>query len=98
MCNGKHIVLFLSIALFGVAVPASRGQLPPHYTNQLHADTAIVPINYREQSARSDAFYDTLRLRKYKNAFTRFLFRSLIRGRNSSDEGTPSLDFKQNRD
>lgn len=63
----------------------------------MHPDTAVVRINHREQSERSDAFYDTIRSRHYKNRFTRFLVRSLVKSRNASDEGSPTLDFKRNR-
>lgn len=63
----------------------------------MHNDTTIVRINYREQSEKSDAFYDTIRYRKYKNPFTRFLLRSLVKSRDASDEGPPTLDFKRNR-
>ena len=104
MCNDRHI--FACILIFCCLSVAGYGQAPSsiaypstsvNYDGQMHSDTAIVPINYREQSEKSDAFYDTLRLRKYKNPFTRFLFRSLIRNRDASDEGPPMLDFRRNR-
>lgn len=103
MCKCKHIVtLFLCLRLVSfangqtdstTAVPSSI-----RYDDQMHSDTMVVPINYRERNEKSDAFYDTLRYRRYKNPLTRFLFRSLIRSRNTSDEGAPILDFKHNRD
>lgn len=104
MCNDRHIIA--CILLFYGLSTVSYGQAPPpiaelspsaNYDDQMHSDTSIVLINYREQSEKSDAFYDTLRLKRYKNPLTRFLFRSLIRSRNNSDEGPPMLDFKRNR-
>ncbi|WP_143039361.1 BamA/TamA family outer membrane protein [Millionella massiliensis] len=103
MCRCRHIAF--TLFLFSLAAIAN-GQTPPstgrarssrNYDEQIHSENAIVPFNYREQSEKADAFYDTLRMREYKNPLTRFLFRSLIRAGNSSDEGMPSLDFKQNR-
>lgn len=103
MCRCRHIAILLLILCSASFV---YGQTPRsdavsersvRYDDQMHSDTAVVPINYREQSERADAFYDTLRHRHYKNAFTRFLVRSLVRSRNASDEGPPMLDFKRNR-
>ena len=103
MCRCKHIATLLLTLYFASFV---YGQNPPpispspqsaNYDDQMHSDTIVVPINYREQTERADAFYDTLRHRKYKNPITRFLFRSLIRNRDASDEGPPVLDFKRNR-
>lgn len=103
MCRCGHIALLLlcfSVASFAYGqapLPAAEPSLPVNYDEQMHSDTAVVPINYREQAEKADAFYDTLRYRQYKNQLTRFLLRSLIKSRNSSDEGPPMLDFKRNR-
>lgn len=72
--------------------------LSDNYGDQIHSDTLVQPINYRERSARSDSLYDTILHRKYRNPITRFLVRSLVRSRNTSDEGPPAVDFKHNRD
>lgn len=72
--------------------------LSNNYGDQIHSDTLVQPINYREQSEKSDAFYDTILHREYKNPVTRFLVRSMVRSRNTSDEGTPTVDFKHNRE
>lgn len=105
MCKREHTAALLFIALCTLSVVYGQG--PPqssigasssgNYFDQMHSDTAVVRINYREKSEKSDAFYDTLLNRKYKRSFTRWLVQSFVRGRNSSDEGEPSLDFKRNR-
>lgn len=101
--RGGHIVATLVVSLFLLASSVFRteGQSlknsPPRYDEQLHSDTIVVPFNYRERNRRADAFYDTLRYRRYRNPVSRFLFRSLIRSRNASDEGAPMLDFRRNR-
>ena len=102
MCRCGHIAAllfcFCSVAFANGQTPPPSGAVPPaNYDDQMHSDTIVVPINYREQSEQADAFYDTLRRRRYKNPVTRFLVRSLIRSRNASDEGPPMLDFKRNR-
>ncbi|WP_298065031.1 hypothetical protein, partial [uncultured Rikenella sp.] len=103
MCRCRHIAT--SLLLFCLA-PFVYAQTPPlvaepartaNYDDQMHSDTIVVPMNFRERSEKSDAFYDTLRYRRYKNPITQFLFRSLIRNRDASDEGPPMLDFTRNR-
>lgn len=96
MCRwGGHIVVLLFILAICSAEPVVGQEAPQRrYADQLHSDTIVVPINYRE---RSDAFYDTLRYRRYRNPVTRFLFRSLVRSHDASDEGAPMLDFRRNR-
>lgn len=103
MCKCRHIATLLLTFCFASFVyaqappPISEPSRTANYDDQVHSDTIVMPMNYRQRSEKSDAFYDTLRYRKYKNPITRFLFRSLIRNRDASDEGPPMLDFTRNR-
>lgn len=98
----RHI-LVLTIVLFTL-----HGQHPAfarkddnpknqrNYSGQLHSDTMMRRVSTQKRS-KSDAFYDTLANKQYKNPISRFLARSLVRSGNLYDEGRPILNYRANR-
>ncbi len=102
MCSVRRHIFFLPLLFCPLLLlaeapkrpPAPRGDAP---VGQVHMDSVIMPINYREKRELSNEFYDSLENRTYKSAIARLLARSLIRGRDASDEGTPSTQLTISR-
>lgn len=107
----RNILVLLLTALFLPSLYASERKKKPadsskyqeyvldlNYRTQMHSDTMAVPFNYRDLDERSDAFYDTLKYKKYKNPLMKLLMRYLVRSRDASDEGIPSTALKRNRE